>query len=253
MRMLHALLERAYLKFQSTFERSFLTAQARRVDGPLRLDSAVHQTFRNGPWDLQPEFQGPLTRTLRLGRGMDHPRYGRFIYAFAKVYRPQVVVEVGSYAGGTAVCWATALKENGSGRLVCVDNDTYSQGTYPTVTRRNLERTGLSASRYELRSGDSKVLIPQLAGELTGAVDAYLVDADHSYAGALADMQNGLPMVKSGGFMLVHDVDRNFRYLEQTREHPHPVYEAVMDVVSQHRLQWCILKYIRRHLAVLRI
>lgn len=251
--MLHALLERAYLKFQSTFEGSFLMAQARRVDGPLRLDNTVHETFLNAPWDLLPEFHGLLTRKLRLGRGMDHPRYGRFIYSFARVYRPQVVVEVGSYAGGTAVGWATALKENGSGRLICVDNDTYSHGTYPTVTRRNLEKTGLIASRYELRSGDSKLLIPQIADELRGAVDAYLVDADHSYAGALADMQNGLPMVKSGGCMLVHDVDRNFRYLEQTQEHPHPVYEAVMDVVSQHRLQWCVLKYIRRHLAVIRV
>lgn len=251
--MLHALLERSYLKFQSTFERSFLTLQAQHVDGPLRLDDTVHETFLNAPWDILPDFQGPATRKLRLGRGMDHPRYGRFIYAFAKVYRPQVVVEVGSYAGGTAIGWATALKENGSGRLICVDNDTYSQGTYPTVTRRNLQKTGLSESRFELRSGDSKQMIPALARELSGAVDVYLVDADHTYEGAMADMTNGLPMVKSGGFMLVHDVDRNFRYLEQTPQHPHPVYEAVMAVVNQHRLQWCILKFIRRHLAVIRI
>lgn len=251
--MLHDLLERSYLKFQSTFERSFLTLQAKHVDGPWRLDNAVHETFLNAPWDILPDFQGPATRKLRLGRGMDHPRYGRFIYAFAKVYRPQVVIELGSYAGGTAIGWATALKENGSGRLICVDNDTYSQGTYPTVTRTNLQKTGLSASRYQLRSGDSKRLLPELARELGGAVDVYLVDGDHSYESALADMQNGLPMVKSGGFMLVHDVDRTFRLLEQTAQHPHPVYEAMMDVINQHRLQWCILKYVRRHLAVIRV
>jgi predicted O-methyltransferase YrrM len=251
--MLHGLLERAYLKFQSTFGRSFLALQVKRVDGPLRIDDAVHKTFLNAPWDMLPGFQGPLTRKLRLGRGMDHPLYGRFIYAFAKVYRPQVVVEVGSYAGGTAIGWAAALKENGSGRLICVDNDTYAQGTYPTITRTNLQKTGLSESRYELRTGDSKRLIPALAAELRAAVDVYLVDADHSYEGAMADMQNGLPMIRAGGFMLVHDVDRNFRYLEQTPQHPHPVYEAVMDVVNQHRLQWCILKYVRRHLAVIRV
>src|SRR4029077_1787619 len=124
-----------------TLERPLLTLQARRVDGPLRLDDAVYETFLNASWDLIPDFEGPARR-LRLGRGMDHPRYGRFIYAFAKVLRPRLVVDVGSYAGGTATAWAMALEENGCGRLICVDNDTYSRGTYPTVTRRNLQKTG---------------------------------------------------------------------------------------------------------------
>lgn len=250
--MLHKFLERSYLKVQSTLERPLLTLQARRVDGPLRLDDTVYETFLGASWDVIPDFEGPA-RTLRLGRGMDHPRYGRFIYAFAKVLRPRLVVEVGSYAGGTATAWATALKENGSGRLICVDNDTYSRGTYPTITKKNLQKTGLDAFRYELRSGDSKQVVPALADELTGSVDVYLVDGDHSYAGALADIENGLPMLRPGGFILVHDVDRHFRLLEETPEHPHPVYEAVMDVVRRHRLQWCVLKYIRRHLAVIRV
>jgi len=251
--MLHDLLERSYLTFQATFERTFLTLRATDIAGPLRLDTAVHQAFLNAPWDILPSFQGPATRKLRLGRGMDHPRYGRFIYAFAKVYRPQVVVELGSYAGGTAIGWATALKENGSGRFISVDNDTYSQGTYPTVTRANIAATGLSASRYEFRNGDSRQVIPQLAAELKGTVDVYLVDADHTYEGAMADMKNGLPMLKPGGFMLVHDVDPTFRLLERTPEHRQPVYDALMDFVREHRLEWCRLKYIRRHLAVIRV
>lgn len=250
--MLGALLERSHLKFQSIFERSFVALQSKRTEGSLRLDAAVFETFLDAPFDLLPDFQGPATRKLRLGRGMDHPRYGRFIYAFARVYRPQVVVEVGSYAGGTAIGWATAMSENGSGRLICVDNDTYSRGTYPTVTRTNLAKSALPANRYELRNGDSKQVIPELSHELNHQVDVYLVDGDHSYEGALGDMQNGLPMLKPGGFMLVHDVDPRFRLLEETPQHPHPVYEAMMDVVRQHRLEWCILKYLRRHLAVIR-
>ena len=250
--MLHKFLEVSYLKVQSTLERPLLALQAQRVDGPLRLDDAVYETFLSASWDLTPDFEGPA-RTLRLGRGMDHPRYGRFLYAFAKVLRPRLVVEVGTYAGGTATAWATALEENGCGGLICVDNDTYSQGTYPTITRRNLQKTGLSACRYELRTGDSKKVIPALAAALSGSADVYLVDGDHSYDGALADIENGLPMLRPGGFILVHDVDRNFRLLEETPEHPHPVYEAVMHVVRRHRLQWCILKYIRRHLAVIQI
>jgi predicted O-methyltransferase YrrM len=251
--MVPALLEQAYLRFQSTFEHAFLRLQRGRIEGPLRLDDRVFEEFLKAPWDVLPSFQGPAGRRLRLGRGMDHPRYGRFIYAFAKAYRPQLVVEVGSYAGGTAIGWATALAENGSGRLVCVDNDTYSQGTYPTVTRANLSKTPLPANRYELRSGDSKDVIPKLAQELRQQVDVYLVDADHTYEGALADLENGLPMVKAGGFILVHDVDPNFRFLEETPAHPQPVYEALMEFIRRHSLQWCTLKFIRRHLAVVRV
>jgi predicted O-methyltransferase YrrM len=252
-RMAHPLLEQAYLGYQSTFERIFLQRQERRVEGPLRLDDALFPNFLNAPWDILPTFRGPATRRLRLGRGMDHPRYGRFIYAFARTYRPQIVVEVGSYAGGTAVGWATALAENGSGRLISVDNDTYSQGTYPTITRGNLSKTPLPANRYEFRSGDSRQIIPKVAAELKGQVDTYLVDADHSYEGALADLENGLPMVKPGGFILVHDIDPRFRYLEQTAAHPQPVYEAMMDFIGTHKFEWCILKYIRRHLGVIRV
>lgn len=251
--MIHHALEVLYLKFQSTFERFFLSLQRRRSVGPLKLDADVHAVFMRAPWDILPGFQGPASRKLRLGRGMDHPRYGRFIYALAKVYRPQVVVELGSYAGGTAIGWATALKENGSGRLISVDNDTYSQGTYPTITQANVARTGLDPSRYEFRPGDSRQVIPRIAREMPGGVDIYLVDADHTYDGAMADMQNGLPMVKPGGFILVHDVDPNFRLLERTPEHRQPVYDALMDFVAQHRLRWCRLKFIRRHLAVVQV
>lgn len=251
--MAPALLEKAYIAYQATFERTFLRMQESRVEGPLKLDPAVFQHFVTAPWDILPTFQGPPARKLRLGRGMDHPRYGRFIYAFARAYRPQLVVELGSYAGGTAIGWATALAENGSGRLICVDADVYSQGTFPAVTRSNLEKTPLPPSRYELRPGDSKEYIPKLAQELLGQVDAYLVDADHTYEGALLDLENGLPMVKPGGFILVHDVDPNFRYIERTPEHPRPVYEAMMEFIRRHGFTWCRVKYIRRHVGIIRV
>lgn len=251
--MVPLLLERAYIAYQSAFERTFLKLQQSRVEGPLRLRDEVFEYFVSAPWDILPTFQGPATRKLRLGRGMDHPRYGRFVYAFARAYKPELVVELGSYAGGTAIGWATALAENGSGRLVCVDADVYSQGTFPTVTRSNLEKTPLPPSRFELRSGDSKEMIPKLARELEKQADVYLVDADHTYEGALLDMENGLPMVKPGGFILVHDVDPNFRYIERTKEHPQPVYDAMMDFVRRHGFEWCRVKYVRRHLGIIRV
>jgi predicted O-methyltransferase YrrM len=205
------------------------------IEGRLCLDRAVLDKFLAAPLDMAPDFIPPPHFELRGGRGKDHPRYGRFAYAMARHYRPEYIVEVGTFAGGTAVGWARALVENQKGKLICIDRDVYSRGTFPQVTQQNLER------------------LPQLAEQLPGQVDIYLVDGDHTYEGALSDITGGLSMMRPGGFVLVHDVDPGRRMDEQTPEHPHPVLEAFQDVVSQHGYQWCILKFIRKHLGIIRV
>lgn len=222
------------------------------IDGGLALDPGVRDEMSRAPTDILPDFQAPPGFGAS-GRGKDHPRYGRFIYAFAKHYRPRLVVEVGTFAGGTAIGWAAALVANGSGRLVCIDNDTYAKGTYPEIARRNITKTGLGEDRFALRCGDSKVVVPEVARELGKEVDVYLVDGDHTYEGATADMESGFPMLRSGGFLLVHDVDRGRRMDEATPEHPHPVYEAFRCFVAKHRMEWCILHRIRKHLGIAKV
>jgi hypothetical protein len=89
--------------------------------------------------------------------------------------------------------------------------------------------------------------------ELKGQVDIYLVDGDHTYEGAMADMENGLPMLKRGGFILVHDIDRFRPMNEASADHPTPVYEAFNTFADGHRLNRCILRFVRKHLGVMRV
>ena len=227
--------------------------QLGEIEGELCFDRAVLDKFLAAPLDVLPDFVPPPHFRLRGGRGKDHPRYGRFAYSFARHYRPEHVVEVGTFAGGTAVGWARALVENQKGKLYCIDRDTYSTGTFPRVTRQNLERVGVTPAQYELICGDSREQLPQLVEQLRGQVDVYLVDGDHTYHGALADLTEGLPLLRPGGFVLVHDVDTARRMDEQTPEHPHPVHEAFHEVVDRHGFSWCILRFIRKHLGVFRV
>jgi predicted O-methyltransferase YrrM len=227
--------------------------QLRSVEGPLRLDEGVFEAFLSAPFDLLPGFKGPRHKKHKDGRGKDHPRYGRFIYALAKHYAPELTVEVGTYCGGTAIGWAKAIVESGTGRLICVDNDTYSHGSYPEVARENLSRIGISPNRYELIIGNSKQIIPELAVLLKQQVDIYMVDGDHTYEGALADITNGLSMLKPGGFVLVHDIDRNRNMDERTPEHPHPVYEAFKHVINEYGFAWTTLKFVRKHLGIIQV
>jgi predicted O-methyltransferase YrrM len=223
------------------------------VEGQLCFDPEVFTVFESAPLDVLPDFEAPPGYKWKDARGRDHPRYGRFVYSFAKFYKPDHIVEVGTDTGGTAVGWAKALSENQKGRLTCVDMDAYAQNTYPRSVQINLVKIGLPPERVDLRKGNSTEVVPALSKELKGQVDIYLVDGDHRYEGALADMENGLPMMKQGGFILVHDIDRHRPMNEATPQHPAPVYEAFKDFADAHRFEWCIMKFIRKHLGVIKI
>lgn len=240
-----------FMSWRKAFENFRLEhGKFNRVEGKLCFDPKVMELMLKAPLDLLPGFQGPSGRKAK--RGKEHPRLGRFVYALARHYNPQLILEVGTSLGGTAVGWAAALRDNQKGTLLCIDQDVYCPGVYPAITRNNLLATGLSEDRFDLRWGDSHKLLPQLIQKLKQKVDIYLVDGDHTYEGAYLDLALGLPLIKPGGFILVHDVDRGRKMAERTKEHPYPVYEAFMEAVEKENLEWCILKFIRKHLGVIR-
>jgi len=137
--------------------------------------------------------------------------------------------------------------------LICIDNDTYTAGTYPATTKRNFQELGLEEDRFDLKCGDSKEIVPKIAQELKEKVDIYLIDGDHHYENALADIENGLPMLKSGGFLLVHDVDINRKMDEATEDHLYPVCEAFKKIIYDNGFEWCILRFVRKHLGIIKI
>ena len=156
------------MNIQHTLEKAaFRWGSLDAIEGTPCFDKeAVMDLFLSAPYDMLPTFEGPANSTLRGGRGKDHPRYGRFIYAFGKYYKPERIVEVGTYGRcGTAIGWSKAMTENNTGTLICVDNDTYSKHTYPDTPRRNLTAAGVAAERVQFRNGDSAALIPELARE----------------------------------------------------------------------------------------
>jgi predicted O-methyltransferase YrrM len=225
---------------------------AGRMDGPLKLDKGLFNLFLSLSEDPLPVFRAAAPGVR--GRGKDHPRYGRWMRAFVRYYKPDIVVEVGTNAGGTAVGTARALVDNGRGRLICIDNGEGVPRSFPDVARSNIEAAGLKGDRAELICEDSGSALPRLASRLKGSVGVYLVDAAHTYDAALADIKNGIPMMAPGGFILVHDVDSKLDLADEVSPgHPAPVLEAFKEIVVESGFEWCILKFIRKHLGVIRI
>jgi len=238
------------------FENLYLrTVGLRQVSGSLRLPPSVFASFLAAPWDPSPDFALPAKWKRREH---DHPRYARFCYALARGTRARRILEVGSSAGGTTAGWARALAETdaeggGPVHLVCVDDDSYEPGVYPTLTARNVERVGLAPASVTFERGDSTSCLQRVRERHPGYFDIYLVDAGHTYEAALGDLENGLAAVRPGGLIAVHDVDRSRPMPEATAEHPAPVFDAVRDFVRGHGFETCTLGFVRKHLAIVRV
>ena len=109
---------------------------------------------------------------------------------------PQVVVEIGSDAGGTLWAWQQLPSVR---RIISVDlpGGEFSSG-------RELNTHGA-----ELVLGDSHdpgtlaELVDLLGGD---EVDFLLIDGDHTYEGVKADFEMYSPLVRDGGLVVLHDI-----------------------------------------------
>lgn len=139
-------------------------------------------------------------RALFFSMGRDHTPGG-------------LVVEIGSYCGGSAAFFAKGLACKGDprGRLVCVDPLVGAPPWFPLPSsyftlgelQRNLRALEVE-DFVELRSGDSAAIA---AIWPSAPIDVVLVDGDHSFQGALRDLEAWAPKLRRGGYLLFDDID----------------------------------------------
>lgn len=109
--------------------------------------------------------------------------------------RPSVV-ELGRFHGGTTVLLAAA-----GARVLSIDVDS-GLAAADAALRKALERLGLAESvSVVVADSRSHPLEPD-------SLDVVFVDADHSYAGATADVDHWWPALRKGGHLILHDGKR---------------------------------------------
>ena len=126
-------------------------------------------------------------------------------YALIKLLKPGVVVETGVGAGVSSWTILHALEENGYGRLVSIDLPTPNTELLPEVgylVPRELRH------RWELRTGPSKKLLPQVLSELI-EIDMFQHDSRHSYSNQLREYQTAWPFIKEAGILVSDDVSND--------------------------------------------
>lgn len=143
------------------------------------------------------------------------------------------ILELGGEFGLSASIFA---KGNPSAHVYSVD--IRYDGQLGDVNRSNLQEVGLDKNVVHI-AGDShqqSTIDKFLKLEKQGELDLLFVDGDHSVGGALQDLEMWSPLVKEGGYLLIHDCACT------TNRMPHPIHfdvtRALALFLEKYGTQW---------------
>jgi cephalosporin hydroxylase len=145
-----------------------------------------HDTWRNTTWLGVPVQKNPADLWV----------YQELLYEV----RPDLIVETGTYAGGSALFLACICDILDNGRILSIDIDVDGHGERPTHDR--ITYVGGSST-------DPKVVdIVRARAEQVQKVMVVL-DSDHSAAHVAAELEAYAPLVTTGSFLIVEDTNVN--------------------------------------------
>lgn len=135
---------------------------------------------------------------------------------------PTLIVELGTYLGGTTLFLAHLLDVLGNGRVISVDRDLHaSRPTHPRIRYSHGETTSAKIVRS----------VHDFAATADGPV-LVIHDADHRRESVLADLELYAPFVTRGSYLIVEDTNVNGHpVLEGWGPGP---WEAVETFLTQH-------------------
>ena len=107
--------------------------------------------------------------------------------------QPEIVIEIGSYNGGSTLYFANLLELLKKGKVVSID---MSRDAYKVSNDRIIEITGESSSQEVLNK------VYEISANKTVLV---VHDADHHCDQVLRDLNNYAPLVSVGSYFIVED------------------------------------------------
>lgn len=166
---------------------------------------------------------------------------GRVLSMLSKMIRPKVVLEIGTYLGYSALCFAEGLAEGG--KVITLDVDEKTNAVAKSFVARTVH-----ASRIEFRLGAARDIIP----DLKEALDLVFIDADKpnypNYYNLVFDK------VRIGGFIVADNVLWSGKVLlkdEDQDEHTRALHAFNLMVKADTRISHVLLP-IRDGLMVVR-
>jgi predicted O-methyltransferase YrrM len=175
-------------------------------------------------------YFGPALRALQ-GLAIRHKYILLVVKALARK-GPIEILEVGSWAGASAISWASALKKLGfEGHVTCVDPwrpyfdleaQSKSAGHYERMNhaaqngaiRKLFEHNVASAGFSDIiiaKAGKSSEILPGLAPE---SYDIVYLDGSHSFEDVLFDLREAKRLLRPGGIICGDDLELQLQNLD---------------------------------------
>lgn len=157
---------------------------------------------------MEPSFTGkPLLAPELLAAMENHPQAdGRsswgtrnVLHAFILSLRPKLVLEIGAHIGSASVVMGAALKQNGYGKLYCLEPADH----YFELLTEFVERAGVAKFVQPLKIYSTA---PELADILREKVEIIYLDANHSYSNALQDLHISDRLLADNGLIFLDDI-----------------------------------------------
>ena len=138
------------------------------------------------------------------------------LYDIPRIIGGGTIANLGHSRGGSAVLMAMCLRElELDGHVYSVDIFLRSGKLSPSYNQAiNIMDQFDVADKITLCHGTTDEWAEKLGGE---TFDFLFIDADHSYAAVLRDLQNWAPLVRTNGLVGFHDTNQEFshRVLEE--------------------------------------
>lgn len=172
----------------------------------IREDIAA---YADAHTENEPELLYALNRDTHLHvmkpRMLSGHFQGRLLSMISHMIQPERILEIGTYTGYSALCFAEGLKENGT--LITIDQNEELEAR----TRSYFERSAYK-NQLQLIVGDAMEIVPSLDGEF----DLVFIDADKE--NYLNYYEMVLEKVRPGGFILIDNVLWSGKVLESPKK-----------------------------------
>lgn len=118
-----------------------------------------------------------------------------FLYSLIRITTPEIVIEIGTANGNSAIAIGQALEDNGIGKLYAIDPDEQELVTL-AIKKAKLQK------RIEYVIDYSFNAIPSLH---LNYVDFVFIDGNHSYENVVTDFNLVKNLIRPGGIIVFHD------------------------------------------------
>ena len=196
-------------------------------------------------------YFGPVLRSLQ-GPPNRHKYFFPTVRALSSQDRPFAILEIGSWAGASAISWAAALQKlQRPGRILCVDSwrpyfdlSVEHSPHYRDMTEaarsdeiQQLFKHNIACSGYgemiDSRIGDSVDVLPTLTSE---SFDIVYIDGSHIFDGVLFDIREAKRLIKQNGIICGDDLEAQLHELSEEeaaaapRERSDYIYSQRLDL-----------------------